>query len=35
MTVRELINILDCEDINQIEVDDASETKDKRYVVIS
>jgi len=46
MTVEELISILeeynpnatvlmDFDDINQIEVDDASQTKDKRYVVIS
>lgn len=46
MTVQELIGILeqcnpnaiillDCGDINQVEADDAAQTKDKRYVVIS
>lgn len=46
MTVEELISILeeynpnatvlmDSGDISQVEVDDASQTKDKRYVVIS
>lgn len=46
MTVEELISILeeynpnatvliDSGDMNQVEVDDASQTKDKRYVVIS
>lgn len=46
MTVEKLISILeeynpnatvilDCGDMNQVEVDDASQTKDKQYVVIS
>ena len=46
MTVQELIDILqeynpnatvlmDCCDVNQVEVDDAAQTKDEKYVVIS